>query len=120
MIAQETICMAKDELSCIQGATFIAVDSAGGVDKDKFSGIVGLSPFQAEASNVPAFITQGENVFRFFLSRGSGSSGTIVLGGYDLAQYAADGSTEDSISWTQLVDDSWTIPMSCLQVKGSD
>jgi hypothetical protein len=37
--------MAKDELSCIQDATFIAVDSAGGIGKDKFSGIVGLSPF---------------------------------------------------------------------------
>jgi len=112
--------MAKDELSCIADATFIAVDNAGGIGKDKFSGIVGLSPFQAEASNVPAFITQGENVFSFYLSKGSGSTGTIVLGGYDLDQFAASGTTEQDISWTALVDESWTIPMNLLMVKGED
>jgi hypothetical protein len=56
-IAQETICFAQNELSCISSASFIAVDQAADVSKDQFSGIIGLSPFQAEASNTPAFIT---------------------------------------------------------------
>ena len=44
-IAQETICFSKDNLSCISSASFIAVDQAADVGKDRFSGIVGLSPY---------------------------------------------------------------------------
>lgn len=88
-IAQETVCFTKDGLSCIENVSLIAVDQATDVSKDRFSGIVGLSPFQADASNMPAFITQGEQVFSFFLSKQEGSSnGKIVLGGWDLDQYA--------------------------------
>jgi hypothetical protein len=104
-IAQETICFSQNELTCISGASFIAVDQASDVGKDRFSGIVGLSPYQAEASNMPAFITQAESVFSFYLSRGDGSVGSIVLGGYDLDQYAKDGSTEQDISWISLIED---------------
>jgi hypothetical protein len=32
-------------LSCIENASFIAVDQAKDIDNDKFSGIMGLSPF---------------------------------------------------------------------------
>ena len=68
---------------------------------------------------MPAFITQGENVFSFFLSRGDGSVGSIVLGGYDLDAYAKPGTTENDISWVNLIEESgWTVPMSSLRVKG--
>tara|TARA_B110000285_G_C14937607_1_gene520385 strand:+ start:715 stop:867 length:153 start_codon:yes stop_codon:yes gene_type:complete len=49
------------------------------------------------------------------LPRGDGSQGKIVLGGYDLSQYARDESTDADISWSNLVDDSWTIPMNGLK-----
>jgi hypothetical protein len=44
-IAQETVCFSKDQLSCVSSASFIAVDQASEVGKDRFSGIIGLSPF---------------------------------------------------------------------------
>ena len=50
-----------------------------------------------------------------FLSKGSGSTGKIVLGGYDLDAYAKPGLSDGDINWIQLADDSWTIPMSGLK-----
>lgn len=69
---------------------------------------------------MPSFISQSGTTFSFFLSKGDGSTGKIVLGGYDVDSYAHDGAKEEDISWTQLVDDSWTIPMSGLKFKGSN
>ena len=96
----------------------IAVDEASDLSKDKFSGIIGLSPFQADASNMPAFINQGEQVFSFFLSKQDGSTnGKIVLGGWDTSQYAKEGLKDSDIQWANLVDDSWTIPLEGLKFK---
>ena len=44
-IAQETVCFTNDGLSCIENVSLIAVDQASDVGADRFSGIVGLSPF---------------------------------------------------------------------------
>ena len=55
-----------------------------------------------------------------YLSRGSGSTGKIVLGGYDLDSYAKEGTLENDIQWVQLADDSWTISMDGLKFKDSD
>jgi hypothetical protein len=51
------VCFSPDPLSCIENISFIAVDDASDIDKDKFSGLVGLSPTSLEKSNVPPFIT---------------------------------------------------------------
>jgi len=55
-----------------------------------------------------------------YLSKGSGSTGKIVLGGYDLDAYAKEGVTENDIEWVQLSEDSWTIPMDGLKFQDSD
>ena len=35
-----------------------------------------------------------------------------------MAEYAKDGASEQDISWSNLVDDSWTIPMTGLRFQG--
>lgn len=41
----------------MSGATFLAVDEASEIDKDRFSGIVGLSPM-SDVKRMPAFVEQ--------------------------------------------------------------
>jgi len=55
-VAQDTVCFSPDPLSCIENASFIAVDSAKDIEKDQFSGLIGLSPLKLDSSSVPAFI----------------------------------------------------------------
>jgi len=114
------VCFSSDKLSCIENASFIAVDSAKDIGRDRFSGIVGLSPFQGESSGLPSFISQGEDIFSFYLSKDSSKPGKIVLGGYDVDQYGKQGLTENDINWIELADDSWTVPMSSVSFKGGD
>lgn len=56
-VAQDSVCFTKDDFSCIESAQFIAVENAKDIDKDQFSGLIGLSPLKLETSSVPAFIT---------------------------------------------------------------
>ena len=41
----------------MSGATFLAVDEASEIDKDRFSGIIGLSPM-SDVKRMPAFVEQ--------------------------------------------------------------
>jgi hypothetical protein len=50
-------------------------------------------------------------MFSFYLSKGAGSEGNLKIGGYSLANYAKEGSTDKDIVWNPVVDDGWTIPM---------
>jgi hypothetical protein len=43
-LARESICLTKTADSCIDKVSFIAVDHATDIEKDRFSGIIGLSP----------------------------------------------------------------------------
>ena len=44
--------------NCIENVSFIAVDKASDIANDRFSGLVGLSPFNAESNpNLPSFIS---------------------------------------------------------------
>lgn len=120
-VAQDTVCFTPEGLSCIEDTTFVAVDTAADLEKDRFSGIVGLSPFQPDSANVPTFLSQGEQVFSFYLPQASsGQKGKIVLGGFDLELYAKPGAKEDDVSWMQLADDSWTINMNGLKLGEKD
>ena len=82
-VAQDTVCYSQDKLSCIENTSFIAVDHAADIEKDRFSGVAGLSPFQAESTGVPSFLSQGEHVFSLYLSKETADKGKIVLGGWD-------------------------------------
>lgn len=65
----DNVCFTRESFSCIEDAQFIAVEKARDIDRDQFSGLIGLSPMKLDGSSVPAFITQGEKVFSFYLSK---------------------------------------------------
>lgn len=88
-IASDTMCFSKDDGSCVDGTSFIAVDKSRDTGRDRFAGLIGLNPFQAEASGLAPFITQSDSVFSFFL-RPQGQDSAIVMGGWDLESYAQD------------------------------
>ena len=117
-MAQDTVCFSSDSLSCIDNAEFIAVENAKDIDRDQFSGLIGLSPLKLESSKVPAFITQGENVFSFFLSKDTSQPGSIVMGGYDLEQFTNNASESD-IQWIELAEEGWSVPLEGLKFHDS-
>lgn len=58
-------------------------------------------------------------MFSFYLSKGAGSEGNLKIGGYSLANYAKEGSTDKDIVWNPVVDDGWTIPMNGARFRNS-
>ena len=44
-VAQDTVCFTPDGLSCIENTIFVAVNTPSDLNKDTFSGIIGLLPF---------------------------------------------------------------------------
>lgn len=54
-VSKDQICFSEDSKSCMSGVNFLAVDEATDIDKDKFSGIVGLGPMSDE-KRMPSFI----------------------------------------------------------------
>jgi len=97
---------------------FLSVDGGNELQKEQFSGIIGLAPASTEEKSVvPSFIGQDNKVFSFYFSKGSGSTGNLKFGGYDIAKYAKAGSSEQTIIWNNLVEESegWTIPFQGLR-----
>jgi hypothetical protein len=77
----------------VNGATFLAVKEATDIEKDKFSGIVGLSP-QSDVARLPAFIEQASSIggadtsdvspiFSFYLPNSEDKKGALSLGGFN-------------------------------------
>ena len=115
----DQVCFTQDTSSC-KSYNFLSVDGGHELQKDQFSGIIGLAPpSQEEKSTVPAFSTQLDTTFAFYLSKGAGSEGNLKIGGYDLEKYAKAGATEADVIWNPVVDDGWTIPMSGVKFKNS-
>lgn len=97
--------------------SFLTVVKAKDIESLKGSGIVGLAPTPATASeletplkgNVAGFVAQLRNskkyndqfkeMFSIYLSNDFESKGKITFGGYDLDKYAKKGSTEKDIFW---------------------
>ena len=55
-MSKDNFCFTEDAKSCIDGALFVDVDEASDIEKDKFSGIVGLAP--VGDGRIPAFVEQ--------------------------------------------------------------
>ena len=114
-MAQDQVCFTNNVDKC-DSYKFLLVDGGNELQKDQFSGIIGLAPPSSEEkSTVPAFISQFNNMFSFYLSKGSGSEGFLKIGDYDLEKYAKTGSKPEDIVWTSVIDDGWTIPLSAVQ-----
>ena len=60
-------------------------------------------------------------MFSFYFGKGSGSSGNLKFGGYDLEKYAKAGAKDEDIKWNKLVEESegWTIPLQGLRFRNS-
>lgn len=98
---------------CLHNGLFLAVKEATDIEKDKFSGIIGLGP-KSDVGRMPSFIEQvaglggvgGEDeiapVFSIFLSNKDSAPGAISFGGYDLEKYAKAGKGESDIFWAQM------------------
>jgi len=57
-MASDHVCFTQDIENCSQ-FSFLSVDSGSELQKDQFSGIVGLAPAsEEEKTTVPAFLTQ--------------------------------------------------------------
>ena len=55
-VARDQICFTQDKGGqCMSGATLLAVQEATDIEKDKFSGIVGLGP-RSDVARMPAFV----------------------------------------------------------------
>ena len=56
-------------------------------------------------------------MFSFYFSKGSGSTGNLKFGGYNIEKYAKAGQSENDIIWNKLVEESegWTIPFQGLR-----
>ena len=57
-VATEKLCFSheKETAPCISAVKMLEADQATGVDKDKFAGIIGLSPRSSEV-NLEAFLS---------------------------------------------------------------
>jgi hypothetical protein len=126
--SRDTICFSEDPKSCMNGINFLAVDEASDIDKDKFSGIVGLGPMSDE-KRLLSFIQQMSSgsglggvggkdeikpMFSFFLSNNEQKNGKLLFGGYNLAKYGAPGASDESIYWADMAHKKqffWTINM---------
>jgi hypothetical protein len=109
----------------------LAVNEASDVEKDKFSGLVGLSPM-SDSGRVPAFMEQISQlggaggseeiapVFSIFLSNKESQPGQITFGGYDVPSHARSGLTDKDVFWAQLAHKSsyfWVIGMGQIQTS---
>lgn len=89
-------------------------DQGKKLEKDKFSGIIGLAPQNDPNVKVQSFIEQLASktgslfkpVFSFHLPKDK--DGSLMLGGYDLAQYARAGATDQDITWAKVNGNTWS------------
>jgi len=114
-VSKDNFCFGQsdDKKNCLNGAVFLAVNEASDIDKDKFSGIVGLGP-ASDVGRLPSFIEQiaglggagGEAemapIFSIFLTNKDGTNGKITFGGYDVEKFAAPGKTEKDVFWASM------------------
>jgi hypothetical protein len=107
-VSKDKICFSEKQ--CLSGATLLAVDEASDVEKDRFSGIIGLGP-KSDVGRIPAFLEQMDQlggaggaaeiapVFSIYLSNSESKPGKITFGGYDVPAYAKSGLSENDIFW---------------------
>lgn len=118
-LAKDQFCFGPESDNCPQ-FNFLAVDGGNELLKDQFSGIIGLAPPSSEEKSiVPPFITQMNQVFSFYMSRGEGSTGNLKFGSWDL-KYAKAKAKDEDIIWSPVIDDGWTIQLNGVKFKGAN
>lgn len=125
-VSKDRICFSDDpKVSCLSGATFLSVNEATDIEKDKFSGIIGLGP-KSDVGRMPSFVEQvamlggegGENeikpMFSLYLTNSEDKKGKLTIGGYDVSKYGKPGSTDKDIFWANMAHKKtffWTLNM---------
>ena len=104
-VSKDKICFNQEGKNCLYGATMLAVNEATDVEKDKFSGLIGLGP-KSDVGRVPAFVEQMAQlggaggseeiapVFSIYLSNTEAKPGQITFGGYDVQSHGKSGLTD--------------------------
>lgn len=98
-------------------------DIGQGLETDKFSGIIGLAPQNDPNNPMVSFIEQVSKseelppVFSFYLPKDS--NGKLMIGGYDLSQFAKAGAKESDITWSPVASDekTWSATFNGLKFK---
>lgn len=82
-LAEERICFAENNKTCVSGIKMLEADQATGVSRDRFGGIIGLAPVSTEHA-LRAFVdqvssnnffskkTEIDPKFSFYLSKNKG------------------------------------------------
>jgi hypothetical protein len=125
-VSRDRVCFSDDpKQSCLLGATFLSVNEATDIDKDKFSGIIGLGP-KSDVGRMPSFVEQvaalggvgGEDeikpMFSLFLTNTPERKGKLTIGGYDVGKYAKPGLSEKDVFWANMAHKKtffWTLNM---------
>ena len=123
-VSKDLVCFSEDSNTCINNAVFLAVDQATDIEKDAFSGVIGLGP-KSDVGRIPTFLDQIQDgiggvggappikpIFSIFLSNSESQPGNIIFGGYDLKSNAASGKQESDIFWSRTAhknDFFWTL-----------
>ena len=100
---------------------FLAVDNGEDLDRDKFSGIIGLSPSKVGAKGLSGFLTQVQAfkvvspVFSFYLTKNGNQGSKITFDGYNLEKFGKKGATEADVTWISIDPENqsyWSLPLS--------
>jgi hypothetical protein len=120
-VASDRVCFSAGDDHCMNNFNFLAVDNGDDLDRDKFSGIIGLSPNKVGAKGLQGFLSQVvtfkvvKPVFSFYLTKKGQDGSKITFNGYDVQKFAKNGLTEKDISWISIATENpsyWSIPLS--------
>ena len=99
------------------GFSFLAVDQGTDIEKDRYSGIVGLSPNKIGARNLEGFLSQinmhksMDPIFSFYLSKNGQDGSKITFGGYNTQKFAKEGKEVKWLETDQENNNYWSLPM---------
>jgi len=99
------------------GFSFLAVDQGTDIEKDRYSGIVGLSPNKIGARNLEGFLSQinmhktMDPIFSFYLSKNGKDGSKITFGGYNTEKYAKAGKEVRWLETDQENNNYWSLPL---------
>lgn len=96
---------------------FLAVDQGDELERDRFAGIVGLSPLKVGAPHLDGFLSQIDSskviapVFSFYLTSNGGEGSALTFGGYDTAKFAKPGAEMKWIATDAENTNYWSLPL---------
>lgn len=127
--SQDRACFGPDESHCVEKMNFLSVVKSKDLSSLKGSGLIGLAPTPAKQqefddpmhNGIPGFVQQMKKssqyqeefdpMFSIYLSNTEAEKGKITFGGYNLAKYGKEGTSDKDIFWSDLAanENYWSI-----------